>query len=88
MSEKQEAVCFGTKERDPCGCGGDKSKCTYYEDVKVNANDKHELYQVELSKEEVESLMKCAIRGRLNWVHNLNIQANVQSALDKLSKLA
>ena len=23
-------ACFGTKEREPCGCGGDKSKCDFY----------------------------------------------------------
>ena len=22
--------CFGTKEKDPCTCGGDKRKCDYY----------------------------------------------------------
>lgn len=23
-------VCYGTKECDPCSCGGDKSKCDFY----------------------------------------------------------
>ena len=23
-------ACFGTKEREPCSCGGDKSKCDFY----------------------------------------------------------
>ena len=25
-------VCYGTKEMDPCSCGGDKNKCDYYGD--------------------------------------------------------
>lgn len=26
--------CDGTKERDICSCGGDKSKCDFYENVR------------------------------------------------------
>lgn len=25
-------VCYGTKEREPCSCGGDESKCDFYPD--------------------------------------------------------
>ena len=24
-------ACFGTKEKDPCSCGGDKRKCDFYD---------------------------------------------------------
>lgn len=27
---RSDERCFGTKEKDPCSCGGDKSKCNYY----------------------------------------------------------
>lgn len=29
-------TCMGTKEKDPCTCGGDKTKCDYYEKEKRN----------------------------------------------------
>lgn len=27
-------VCWGTKEREACSCGGDKSKCDFYPSVR------------------------------------------------------
>lgn len=29
-----DGSCWGTKEREPCSCGGDKSKCDFYEHVR------------------------------------------------------
>lgn len=31
-------VCYGTKEREECICGGDRRKCDFYEDVRRRAN--------------------------------------------------
>ena len=28
------SYCTGTKEQDPCSCGGDRSKCDFYPDVR------------------------------------------------------
>ena len=33
-------VCFGTKERDPCSCGGDKRKCDFYPDKTITLDGK------------------------------------------------
>lgn len=30
-------VCWGTKERDECSCGGDKAKCDFYSEVREKA---------------------------------------------------
>ena len=30
-------VCWGTKEREACSCGGDESKCDFYDDVRKRA---------------------------------------------------
>ena len=27
-------VCYGTKEKEVCSCGGDKRKCDFYEEVR------------------------------------------------------
>ena len=27
-------VCFGTKEREECSCGGDRTKCDFYPEVR------------------------------------------------------
>ena len=47
---KTESRCLGTKERDLCSCGGDKTKCNFYSHVReegykdINENlDKIEL---------------------------------------------
>ena len=31
--------CWGTKERDACSCGGDGTKCDFYESVRAGATD-------------------------------------------------
>lgn len=33
-------VCWGTKECDACSCGGDESKCDFYEDKRKKATPK------------------------------------------------
>ena len=30
-------VCWGTRERDECSCGGDRSKCDFYPEVREKA---------------------------------------------------
>ena len=30
-------VCWGTKERDRCGCGGDPTKCDFYPEIRLKA---------------------------------------------------
>lgn len=37
--ESEVGVCWGTKEQDTCNCGGDKSKCDFYENVRNKANE-------------------------------------------------
>lgn len=27
-------VCYGTKEKEPCSCGGNPTKCDFYEEVR------------------------------------------------------
>ena len=29
-TEYGKTVCYGTKEREACSCGGDKNKCNFY----------------------------------------------------------
>ena len=31
--------CFGTRERDECTCGGDRSKCDFYPEVREKAQE-------------------------------------------------
>ena len=33
-------VCWGTKERDECSCGGDMSKCNFYKEVRQKARQR------------------------------------------------
>lgn len=34
----RRGVCWGTKEQDPCECGGDESRCDFYEYKRERAN--------------------------------------------------
>lgn len=34
---KTVSLCFGTKERDNCSCGGDRTKCDFYPEVREEA---------------------------------------------------
>lgn len=45
-------VCWGTKERDECFCGGDRTKCDFYPEVREKA------------KKEVEKIVTNADRIR------------------------
>ena len=35
--ERKVGECWGTKECDECNCGGNRSKCDFYEDVRKEA---------------------------------------------------
>lgn len=39
--EYGKQVCYGTKEREECVCGGDKSKCNFYADVRKKESEKN-----------------------------------------------
>lgn len=32
-----ESVCFGTREKEPCNCGGDCLKCDFYPEKRIDA---------------------------------------------------
>lgn len=34
---QEYGVCYGTKECERCNCGGDKSKCNFYPELRVEA---------------------------------------------------
>lgn len=34
---KTVSSCFGTKERDECSCGGDRTKCDFYPEIREKA---------------------------------------------------
>lgn len=37
--EEEHHYCLGTRECDTCTCGGDKTKCDYYGEEKINHAD-------------------------------------------------
>lgn len=41
-----EGICLGTKECDPCSCGGDPAKCNFYPEKRAAAkkNNKEEIH--------------------------------------------
>lgn len=51
--------CCGTKEKDVCDCGGDKSKCNFYERVRAEAaEEKKNLSTTKNALEEIEDLIE------------------------------
>lgn len=46
-------VCFGTKERDPCSCGGDKRKCDFYPEKAITL-DGRKVFKFMLDDEDAQ----------------------------------
>lgn len=40
--DAEVSVCYGTKERDRCSCGGDRTKCDFYPEVREKALNEQE----------------------------------------------
>jgi hypothetical protein len=36
--KEEYGCCFGTKEQEECHCGGDRTRCDFYPEVRVNPN--------------------------------------------------
>lgn len=49
--------CWGTKESDVCDCGGDKSKCNFYERVRAEAAEEKKFSERKDILEEIENLI-------------------------------
>ena len=49
-------VCYGTKEREPCLCGGDESKCDFYPDKR----------QKQTNADKIRSMTDEELA---NWIH-------------------
>lgn len=35
--DREVGVCYGTKEQEECSCGGDRTKCNFYPEIKAKA---------------------------------------------------
>lgn len=55
----RKGVCLGTKEVDYCNCGGDRSKCDFYENVRREARveDRRSGTTTQQVLEEIENLI-------------------------------
>lgn len=51
--------CWGTKEKDVCDCGGDKSKCNFYKRVRTKAAEENSLLITKGVLEDLEDLIMC-----------------------------
>lgn len=49
--------CWGTKESDVCDCGGDKSKCNFYERVRAEAAEEKKFSERKDVLDEIENLI-------------------------------
>lgn len=49
--------CWGTKEKDVCDCGGDKSKCNFYERVRAEAAEEKKLSENKDVLDEIVNLI-------------------------------
>ena len=56
--DEEVGVCYGTKEKDVCNCGGDKRKCSFYEIVREKAAEEEKNLSTSKSVlEEIEDLI-------------------------------
>ena len=50
--------CWGTKEKDICNCGGDKSKCNFYRRVRAETVEENSFLTTKNALEEIEDLIE------------------------------
>ena len=50
--------CWGTKEKDICNCGGDKSKCNFYRRVRAETVEEKSFLTTKNALEEIEDLIE------------------------------
>ena len=55
--DEEVGVCYGTKEKDVCNCGGDRRKCSFYETVREKSVEKKNLSTIKNTLEEIEGLI-------------------------------
>ena len=56
--DEKVSVCYGTKEKDVCNCGGDRRKCSFYESVREKAAEKEKSLSTNKNVlEEIEGLI-------------------------------
>lgn len=55
--DEEVGVCYGTKEKDVCNCGGDKSKCNFYERVRAEAAEEKKFSERKDVLDEIENLI-------------------------------
>ena len=55
--DEEVGVCYGTKEKDVCNCGGDRRKCSFYETVREKAVEEKNLSTSKNVLEEIEDLI-------------------------------
>lgn len=52
--DAEVGVCWGTKERDQCSCGGDRTKCDFYPEVRQKA--KKELKKIKTNADRIRAM--------------------------------
>lgn len=55
--DEEVGVCYGTKEKDVCNCGGDRRKCSFYETVREKTAEEKNLSTSKSVLEEIEDLI-------------------------------
>lgn len=44
--EREVGVCYGTKEKEECACGGDRTKCDFYPEIRKEALKKTQKHKI------------------------------------------
>ena len=58
---KTVPVCFGTKELDRCSCGGDKTKCDFYPEVREKAKNELQKNKVNIGEDCLTITYDCSL---------------------------
>ena len=73
---KYQDRCTGTKEIDICSCGGDRTKCDFYPNVRKKALE-------EIAKRTVSERLGAAI----NKLSSLNLSQELRDSIEELKKI-
>ena len=76
--ESEVGVCWGTKEKEECDCGGDKTKCTFYPEKREKANDE---------KQGVDNFLNSIQPPEPETIYSKKIELHKCPSVDEMSRL-
>lgn len=78
-----EGTCYGTKERDACGCKGDESRCDFYPEKREKANKR--CLNADLAIEDIRHLEELLVEEKIK-LHTTRLSLQDENSKAKITR--